>query len=298
MTYSFLDDGFAEMGPLFSPEDCAKLIGEVRKRRNFDNLFLDEAAYRSNPQHVGVNPRVGRNLIEKLDSNFIFENKTFLDAMQRVLGNAWRVLDYKFVMGVPHSWLPDWLLQETKGLAVANLGAYVRPEYRDITYFHGIDFHQDIIDFKDRPADFVTGYIYLEDTTADSSPLHVVPGSHQFGATIFPHKIHEHGGKVDYTADDGRRGSFDKKILTGPTGSLYFWHACILHGTQPHGTTVPRISVRLLLEKNRRSTINCELDLVNARIKGKLSLETTRRDLDEVGAAALRGNSINKMIDA
>ena len=202
MSYSFLKDGFAEVGQIFDAKDCAALIGEVRKRRNFENLFLDEAAYRAKPQHVGVNPRVGRNLLEKLDSNFIFENKVFLDTMQRVLGDVWRVLDYKFVMGVPHSWLPEWLLKETKGLAVANLGAYVRPEYRDITYFHGIDFHQDIIDFKDRPADFVTAYLYLEDTSMESSPLHVVPGSHQFGATVFPHKIHEHDGKVDYTADD------------------------------------------------------------------------------------------------
>ena len=89
----------------------------------------------------------------------------------------------------------------------------------------------------------------------------------------------------------------DKKILTGPAGTLYFWHACILHGTQPHGTTVPRISVRMLLEKNRRSIVDCELDRVNAGIKGKLSLEATRRDLDEAGAAVLRGNIINK-IDA
>ena len=38
-------------------------------------------------------------------------------------------------------------LKKIDGVNVANLGPYIKQKYRDITYFRGIDFHQDIIDY-------------------------------------------------------------------------------------------------------------------------------------------------------
>ena len=52
-----------------------------------------------------------------------------------------------------------------------HLGAFVRPEFRDVTYFYGIDFHQDLIDYKNRPADFLTLYVYLHPVTRSDAPL-------------------------------------------------------------------------------------------------------------------------------
>ncbi len=72
---------------------------------------------------------------------------------------------------------------------IANLGTYIKPEYRDITYFHGIDFHQDIIDWSNYLSNFITLYIYLSDTDKNSSPLFVTPKSHILGDTVFPHNI-------------------------------------------------------------------------------------------------------------
>jgi len=296
MKYSFVESGFCEVGPIYGAAECSALMKEIRLRRNFDDLFLDESEYRANPRHVGVNPRPGRNLLDKLENAFIFDNPIFQERMTKALGDRWQILDCKLVMGVPDSWMPDWLLKETKGLAVANLGPYVRPKHRDITYFHGIDFHQDIIDFKDRPADFVTAYVYLENTDENTSPLYVVPGSHKFGATVFPHKLEEAGGKLRYSSEDGRRcGAFEKLMLTGPQGTLYFWHALTLHGTKPHQATEPRISVRMLVEKGRRCPLECELDRLNEAVDGPLQLSSTRKDLNASGVAQVRGNVINEI---
>ena len=66
---------------------------------------------------------------------------------------------------MPATAVPDWLKARILGNPVNNLGAYVRPQYRDVTYFYGIDFHQDLIDYKAREADFLTLYVYLHPVT-------------------------------------------------------------------------------------------------------------------------------------
>ena len=81
--------------------------------------------------------------------------------MAQVLGPRWRILDYKFVVGIDHDTLPQWLHEEIGDRPIANLGPYVKEKFRDMTYFRGIDFHQDILDFPDRESDFITVYIYL-----------------------------------------------------------------------------------------------------------------------------------------
>ena len=60
----------------------------------------------------------------------------------------------KFVVGVPTDWVPNWVYEETNGQMTSNLGPYIKPIYHDMTYFRGIDFHQDIIDHKSRISDF------------------------------------------------------------------------------------------------------------------------------------------------
>lgn len=294
MEYDFVPDGFCSLGRAYDPKQCQALLEQVHELRDFDDLFLEEEEFRRDPQMKGVNPRSGRNLLAKLGADFVFENPTFDAAMRRLLGYTYRPLDYKFVMGVPDTWLPAWLVEETKGLAVANLGPYIRPEHRDITYFHGIDFHQDLIDFKNRPADFVTAYVYLSDTDESTSPLYVVPRSHEWGATTFPHNLSERNGMLHYVADEGE-GDYEKLMLTGPAGSLYCWHPLTLHGTKPHRADKPRISIRILVERAAPRPHGTDLDLANDLIRGPISLLETRQDLDESGTARIRGNKINTL---
>jgi hypothetical protein len=296
-TYSFIEDGFKSAGPFFSSEKTRELHRQALNSRNFRDIFLDETEFRAAPKFTGVNPRPGRNLLEKLDSNFIFGDERFQAEMAKVLGPRWRILDHKFVMGVPDEYLPQWVRDDCKGRFVANLGCYVKEQYRDFTYFRGIDFHQDIIDFPDRESDFITAYIYLDDVMSNCSPLYVLPKSHQLGASVFPHKIEKDAtGNFGYENDFGGKGNYECLQLTGPAGSLYYWHADTLHGTQPHVDEQPRISVRILAEKNSKAASGCELDEANARLNGPLSLTKTRQDLDERGKATIRGNKINQLI--
>ena len=115
-----------------------------------------------------------------------------------------------------------------------NLGEFIKPKYRDITYFRGIDFHQDIIDFPTRGPDFITAYIYLEKVDKNSAPLYVLPNTHIIGATKYPHKITRlNNERVIYGANNLKK-KYNFKVLIGKQGTLHYWHPFILHGTQPH----------------------------------------------------------------
>ena len=287
----FPKNGFVQLGSILDKGKCQNLLDQIHSTRSFDSdLFLSESEFKSNPVMRGTNPQKGGyNLAEKLDLSFIENNPKFKESMEAILGSNYTILLKKFVMGTPESIMPDWLLAYTKGHKVANLGPYIKPEYRDITYFHGIDWHQDIIDYPNFVSDFITVYVYLADTTEDTSPLYAVPKSHQLGATTFPHKIDiKSKNKLIYTNDLGKSEEFDYMMLLGSAGSVNFWHSSTLHGTQPHINSKPRISVRYLIQK--QTTL---IDLANRNSIGYHSLENTRIDLDLKGNNKLKGNSIN-----
>lgn len=294
-TFDFISDGFQARPGFYDAGDCLRLLNAALATRRIEDMFLSETEFRSAPTLKGTNPRPGRNLLAKLECDFIFSDPRFAEEMAAVCGPHWRVLDHKFVMGVPNALIPTWLQDELGDRLVANLGGYVKPQFRDITYFRGIDFHQDIIDFPDRDSDFITAYIYLDEVTARSSPLYVIPGSHRLGATPFPHDLSRTGpDRYLYRNPYGDAAELAVHQLTGPGGSLYFWHCNTLHGTQPHAEDTPRLSVRILVERNARVPTGGLIDQVNAGSKGSLSLAQTRRDLDAAGQAVLTGNTINR----
>jgi hypothetical protein len=249
----------------------------------------------TNQTYFGTNPKPGRNLLHQLNCSFIFENKKFLSEMKKTLGTNYRILDYKLVMGVPNSIIPKWILKKTINQHTVNLGAFIKPKYRDITYFRGIDFHQDIIDFPTRNPDFVTAYIYLEKVNKNTSPLYLIPNSHKLGATVFPHKLIIKNKTTVYYFNKKKKIKSNIFMLTGNAGSLSYWHPFILHGTQPHKFNLPRISIRLLVEKNRRININCDLDKLNKKITGKQQLSITQKEFTERGKIKIKGNKINSL---
>ena len=281
---NFLKNGINKCGKFFSKNDCRKLLKEIHSSRNFKNLFLTKKAWKSKKfDKLKRNPGPGRNLLNKLETQFIFENKNFIKEMSKVLGSNYRILDAKLVMGVPKYLIPDWILALTENNHTVNLGEFIAPQYRDITYFRGIDFHQDIIDFPTRGPDFVTAYIYLENVDKNSSPLHIIPNSHLLGASIYPHKIEKFTkNTINYQAN--KKNLISKfSVLVGGQGSLYYWHPFLLHGTQPHKKDVVRISVRLLVEKNRQVLIGCDLDKVNNNIKKKNRLKIYNKEVSNQG---------------
>ena len=215
------------------------------------------------------------------------------ETLDELLGVGHELLDRKVVCGVPDSVLPDWIKRRILGNPVNNLGAFVRPEYRDITYFYGIDFHQDLIDYKGREADFVTLYVYLHPVTSKDAPLFLLEGSHRLGAAVFPHDLTPRGDGA-WTYRNGAVGEVvtPQVVLTGPTGFAAVWHACTLHGTQPDASDSERISLRYIFA--RKGGEPCGLDQAARAVKGPLSLADTRVDLADNGAAARKQNAINK----
>ena len=295
---SFLKDGFVDLGPILDKESCKNVLTQINNSRSFSSkLFIDEEQHKKNPRWKKTNPGPGINFTEKVDLTFIEENISLQNILNTILGSNYNILLKKFVVGMPDDWIPKWVIDEMSNAGIANLGPFIKPEFHDVTYFHGIDFHQDLIDHPHRNADFITLYVYLDDVVDGMSPLAIIPKSHTFGATTFPHKIRA-SGKNDELVYEDRRGGEDKfkfKFLMGESGTIYFWSALTLHGTQPQGITKPRISLRYLIERSK-SEEDCLIDKFNDSIDGPLSLESVREDISEKGKSVNeKGNTINQI---
>jgi hypothetical protein len=275
---------------------AGELLALLRADRRYDEtLFLSEAAFDADPQYRGVNPRPGRNLLERLDGElaFIEQAPQIVEGLTALLGPGYRIMDRKVVCGVPAKSIPDWLKQRIAGNPVNNLGAYVKPQLRDVTYFYGIDFHQDLIDHREREADFVTLYIYLHKVTRADAPLFVLENSHSLGASVFPHDL-THRGEDAWLYRNGAVGEVMTRqtVLTGEAGFAGLWHACTLHGTQPDDGDEERISIRYLL--GPADGIRGGIHDINASLGVPMSLPATRVDLDAAGAAAIKANAVNQ----
>lgn len=295
-----ITNGYMSLGPIIEPELTQEIISKVQASRRFSqDIFLTEAEYIANPQHKGVNPKPGHNYTEKctLELAKVEANTILRDYLSNLLGSNYTIMDKKFVVGMPESSIPPWTLKAIKGNRVNNLGAFIRPSYRDITYFSGIDLHQDIIDWKDLEANFITLYIYLEDVGENDAPLYILPGTHQYGATVFPHDLEildRKKGLIQYNATKEKSLTREYVKLLGPAGSVNLWHACLLHGTQPTKEDQFRMSLRYLIKKDPKSE-SCGLEKVNQSVNGPLSLTRLRADLDDTGVAVIKGNDINNV---
>lgn len=292
----FIRDGAHLFDETLDRAACADLLAQIRATRDFGaGLFLTEEAFDADPQYTGVNPRPGRNLLERFEGQlgFVETAPHIVDAVTALLGPDYEVLNKKLVCGVPAAAVPPWLKDRILGNPVNNLGAYVRPQYRDVTYFYGIDFHQDLIDYKDREADFLTLYVYLHPVSRADAPLYLLEGSHALGGSVFPHNLTRIGDK-DWLYCNGEHGEVvaRQRVLTGDTGFAAIWHACTLHGTQPDAADHERISLRYLIA--RRHAGHTGMDDVNARLRGPLSLTATRADLAADGSAAIKSNAVLK----
>ena len=292
---NFIKNGIEKCGKIFNEKECKKLINQIYKLRDFRNLFINKIDWKvSKFKSFKKNPGPGRNLLHKLETKFIFENKKFIKILSKTLGSNYRILDAKLVMGVPRHLIPKWILDQTNNNHTVNLGEFIKPEYRDITYFRGIDFHQDIIDFPTRSADFITAYLYLENVDLKSAPLYLIPNSHLLGADYYPHNIKKLDKKKIRYQVNKKKLTSSFEILKGKSGSLFFWHPFILHGTQPHKKDVARISVRILAEKNRQVFIGCDLDKINKKIKGKMKLKIYNKEINKKGNNKKK-NFINRL---
>ena len=282
LEHEFLQEGFVELGPILDVEWCTNIKKQFNKLRPIDvqffkeNVFYKENEFDPTKSQRGTGPGPGRNLTERVNLDLIEKNPIIQETLSKVLGSDYKIMQKIFVMGLPKNMIPDWINERTKNLGFVNLCALVRPEFRDMTYFHGIDYHMDLVDHKNRIGDFITSYIYLENVTANMSPLHIVPRSHIFGGTTVPHDVKSLGeNKILYADRRGKSAEFHTKMLTGTTGSVNFWSPYNLHGTMPTSiTNTPRVSLRYLIERGN-STKECIIDKFLKTIDAPLSMKIT-----------------------
>lgn len=293
---NFTSDGYVGLRALLEQEFCREMLRKVRQTRTFDHsLFYSEQEFTDlNPDAYNKNPRPGMNMLDSLeqDATAIETHPGITATLDRLLGTGWNVFRRKFVCGLPEPLIPDWIADRMRGKPSNNLAHFIRPEYTDITYFYGIDFHQDIVDWRDRDADFLTMYIYLEDVGPDDAPLYIMPGSHRLGAAIFPHRLEltdKSANHWRYANDEGASGDFSHRILTAETGSVFCWHACLLHGTQPDRAARERLSLRYLIEPGEGFD-RSEMSAVNTALNGPLRLSVPREDLNERGLPKVSQN--------
>ncbi len=279
-TYNkFMEEGHLRINGSFSQKDIKDLYQKILCTREFNqSLFLSQEDYEKNPVHKGVNPKAGEyNLLEKLDDSFILESKEMKEALNAVLGD-YEIKLKKIICGVPSSLMPEWVNQKVAKDPVPNLGAYVKPEYRDITYFYGIDYHQDYIDYQKSKVNFVTMYFYIHDVEEKDAPLQLLIPSHKLGFSIFPHQLKKDGEDYMYE-NNGETLMAENKSIYGPAGTCYMWHPYTLHGTNRVLGKSPRISLRYLIASKDR-------------VFSDIPDEGTRVDLNEKGEALVAKNTI------
>lgn len=296
---NFLKKGLLEFGAIIDKKKCKEIYNKVAQSRDLSkNLFRTEKDYLANPEPKKTNPGKGKNnFAEKFDLSFIEDNPEVKKILKMIVGEGHEIILKNFVIGVPDSWIPNWLKKITEKQLAANLGSFIKPQYRDVTYFRGIDFHMDLIDHPNLIGDNLTLYLYLNDVNYEMSPLNIIEGSHCFGATKFPHYLKNNcSDTIEYSPNDKDYKSFKKKVLTSEAGSLFLWSSFILHGTQPQKCDIPRISLRYDIKPNSKiKEKNILIKKFLDNIKGNLSMPVVRDDI-ELNSKNYRQIKFNKIL--
>ncbi len=292
----FRKKGIIEFNEVLNKKKCNKLYEKILNNRLWGkNLFKTEKNFLKNPQYKKTNPGKGKcNFAEKFNLNFIENNKDIKKTLIKILGDDYNILLKKFVVAVPEHWIPSWLKKRVKNSLAANLGPFIKKKYRDVTYFRGIDYHMDQIDFPKETSDFVTLYVYLNDTSSKMSPLNVVEKSHIYGATTFPHAIkdNKNSNYLEYGKNFKKLQKFKKKKLIGKKGTAYIWTSLTLHGTQPQKSEDEfRISLRYLIKKSRHCRKKTEIDKL---IKNSSPINKTRNDINLKSFKQIKFNKVLK----
>ncbi|MDB5980610.1 MAG: mitomycin antibiotic biosynthesis protein [Pseudomonas sp.] len=303
---NLMEQGAHLFGEILDANQTLGLYRQMVAARDFGpGLFMDEVEYLAQENHLNANPTKTFNFLNAFEPqlSFIEQDSRITELLDKVLGDDYEVVIKKAVCGVPDAWLPDWVRERIRDVNVANLGPYIKKPFRDITYFRGIDFHQDIIDWPQGrveldPSSFLTLYVYLHEVTERDSPLHLLPGSHRLGATLFPHRLECLGDdRWAYEDDQGQKVECRDHTLVGGPGYVGLWHNCTLHGTRPLDDESDRfrLSLRYLIGKSNGHSGQTAIDDINHSLQGELRPIRTRRDLDAKGVAHIKGNIINKV---
>ena len=295
----FLKDGWLDLGYLLDKKKCNLIASEVLKSRPWNkSIFRSYKDVYDNPRHLDVVPkRKGYNLAEKYDLTFIENNKILNFFLESLLGKDYEIILKKFVVSTPDKIIPSWLKPIVKKKLDGNLAQYIKPEFRNISYFSGIDYHMDLLDYANFNGDYITIYIYLTDVVSNQSPLNILSKSHIYGATHFPHFLRKtkKTNKLLYSAKGNEYGEFDKKILTSKKSRVYLWSALTIHGTSKSTNKNPRVALRYSIKKNKDNISECLIDKLYNKLQIRLD-HTTRTDILSKGDKTVKHKKIKRFL--
>lgn len=241
---------------------CLDLSALIRATRRFDeSLFVAEAEFQAGPDRSR-----GRGLLERLEPRlgFVERSPQIMEALWSLLGPDYRILDRKVVCALPAGAIPAWVKRRVYGAPAGDLAAYVRPELRDIGYFHGEDLRQDL---AGHDPDVVVLHVDVDAVGEEDGPTCLLEGSHRLGAAAFPHDL-KRTGPDSWRYRNGRFGEMylKQRLLTGEAGAAALWHPCVLRGALPNAGDHARISLRYRIGRGEAATAG--IDAVNASLAG------------------------------
>ena len=275
----FSEEGFWEFPGSLDEQAATALYAKIYASRPFDqDLFISESEWNNGTQsHAHTNPRVGRNILESFPDSlaFVEKNPQLISEASALLGKDFTWLYKKIVSRLPLSSLPQWVVDFIDKKPANTLNAFIKPEFRDISYYLENDLHQDIIDYARLPADqrdhrLISLYVQLDEVSKENAPLCLLPRTHQYGATAYQHDVKKISH--DQWLYDTRLGTTMEttiKHIVGPAGHATMWHSCLLHGARFVREGKPRLVLRYMLGRSPTAE-SCGLDDVNMRIKGAL----------------------------
>lgn len=278
---NFIENGYIKYDNLLDKKNCEQFLEKIYKLKNYDktNLFLSEKEFLDNPSIYKTNPgkNINNILLDKnLSLDFIFKNEKIDEVISKILGKNYNIDLSKIVMGIPDHWIPEWIKKFLSSLGSSNnLNAYLKEKFRDVTCYYGAEYHQDSIDYSGSKAlkskTFIVMYIYLSDVFETDAPIYILPKSHIYGAQKFPHEINYKENKIFYSPDKKKKVNLDEVKLTGDAGTVFFWHSLLLHKTTIVKNSKPRISLKVVIEKNLKN--KGLIDNIDEKISEKLILE-------------------------
>ncbi|MDC3085666.1 2OG-Fe(II) oxygenase family protein, partial [Candidatus Pelagibacter sp.] len=219
------------------------------------------------------------NLALKYNLDFIEKDKFFNQIIEKIMGKKYEIILKKFIVATPKSWIPSWVFKKAKTQLIPNLNNYIRPEFRDCTFFRGIDYHMDMIDHLNDKNKYITLYVYLNKVSRDSSPINILKKSYIIGAETFPHNIKKMNKNYFYL---NKKYLCKNLKLIGNPGDFFIWSGFTLHGTEPSNSEIPRISIRYTIKKKNSSKLKrSAIDNLYKNIKGKIFLKKVRNDINE-----------------
>jgi ectoine hydroxylase-related dioxygenase (phytanoyl-CoA dioxygenase family) len=266
----FIDNGYLEFKNLLNKAQCKKLNNEILRIRKIDKkiFFKTKNEYQKN-KNKKIN---SKNILDKFNLNFILQNKKFKNKIENILGKEYFVYASRIICALPHKFLPKWINSQMD-TGQPNLGNFIKHKFRDMRYFHGIDYHMDLVDFSRERSNFITVYIYLDDVTKKMSPLNILPKTHLGGADSYPHNLKKKKNKIIYKTDIKKNIITKNKVLTGSAGDTWLWHGCLLHGTNFNVQgDAPRLSLRLILRQK-----NTLMDDLNFKIGNTVALKKMKK---------------------